>query len=357
MRSNALALVLVAAAATLVGSPAAAADGGVLFVSNRDGSAQIYRMNVDGTGEQALTRGPAENTEPAGSPDGSHIAFTSYRDGNAEIYVMDADGGHPRRLTNDPQADSMPAWTPDGRVVFTSTRDRWTNFYVMNADGSDLRQLTASAVDKGPAVPSPDGRWIAFVAMGEKGRAEIHVMPAAGGASRDVTGALSGNGKSYPVWSPDGKRLAYLEAGGGALNLRAIDPDGTHPVKITDTPYLNAFPAWSPDGRRIAFASGREGTRIEQARADIFVMNADGSGATNLTRHPDEDNYPVWSADGRTILFVSLRDGNAQIYAVDAGGGPARRLTHNQGYDVTIRPLASPGQGRSAVALSAPPVR
>lgn len=235
-----------AAVAVLVAGAAQAADPGaaVLFVSTRSGNAQIHRMAGDGSGDSALTRTAQENTEPALSPDGRTIAFTSYRDGNAEIYVMDADGNNQRRLTTDKQSDNAPAWTPDGRIVFRSMRDRWANFYVMDADGANLRQLTASRVDKGSPVLSPDGRWIAFVGHGELGRSDIHVLPMAGGEARNLTGGLSKNQKSFPSWSPDSKRLAYVEAKDLTLNVNVIDPDGTNPGKITDNVYTNAFPMW-----------------------------------------------------------------------------------------------------------------
>lgn len=317
----------------------AAEPGAVLFVSNRSGSAQIHMMRADGSGERALTRGPEENTEPAWSPDGRRIAFTSYRDGNAELYVMDADGANPKRLTTERQTDNSPAWTPDGRIVFRSMRDRWANFYVMDADGSNLKALTSTQLDKGSPVISPDGRWIAFVGHGELGRSDIHVMSAAGGEAKNVTGTLSTAQKSFPSWAPDSKRLAFVEARGLGLNIKAIDPDGANPVSITDNVYTNAFPIWSPDGKRIAFVSSREGTRTELARGDIYVMNADGSGATNLTRHPDEDNYPAWSADGARILFVSLREGRAQIHSIAVNGGEHRRLSHSDGHDVMVRPF------------------
>jgi len=337
-------------AALLSGTSLAAEPAGrLLFVSNRSGNAQIHVMDADGANEHALTATPQENTEPAWSPDGRRIAFTSYRDGNAEIYVMDADGGRPRRLTDDALADDAPSWTPDGRIVFRSMRSRWANIHVMNADGSGLRALTATPQDKGQPLPSPDGAWIAYLGRGATGSANIFVLPSAGGEPRNLTGSLSRQSKSSPVWSPDSRRIAYLEGKDLALNIKVIDVDGSHAASITDNVYTNAYPVWSPDGRRIAFVSSREGTRSEMARGEIYVMNADGSGATNLTRHADEDNYPAWAADGMRIYFVSLRDGLAQIYSVPAQGGTATRLTHSAGFDLMIRPQAPPAAQTTAM--------
>lgn len=340
---------VLASLALAAGNVASAAQP-LLFVSNRDGSAQIYRMNADGSGERALTRGPAENTEPAWSPDGSAIAFTSYRDGNAEVYVMRADGSAQVRLTRDAAADNAPAWLPDGRIVFRSLRGRWSNLYAMKSDGSALVPLTADEVDKGPPLPSPDGRWIAYVSHAERGGSDIQLVPTTGGAPRNLTAAGSSNPKMHPTWSPDGSRIAYTEAKGVTLNVRVIACDGGTPVAITENVYTNAAPVWSPDGRRLAFVSSREGaTRSERARGDIWLMDADGGNAVNLTRHPDEDNYPAWAPDGRTVLFVSLRDGPAQIYSIAASGGEARRLTRDAGHNLMIRPLTL---RESAVASS-----
>jgi TolB protein len=313
-------------------------------VSNRAGNAQIHAMAADGSGDHALTTGPAENTEPAWSPDGRRIAFTSYRDGNADIYVMDADGARPRRLTTGAEADNAPAWTPSGRIVFRSMRNGWANFYAMDADGANLAPLTTTPSDKGVPLLSPDGRWIAYVGHGEKGLTNIFVLPASGGEAKNLTGALSTNQKLSPAWAPDSQRLLYGEYAGGTVGLRVIGADGSQPGKLTDNTFGNTWASWSPDGQHIAFVSSREGTRMDMARGDIYVMKADGSGATNLTRHPAEDNYPAWSHDGKTLYFVSLREGNAQIYAVPAQGGAAKRLTHNQGHDLMVVPQQAPAR-------------
>lgn len=338
-----------AAALQLAAAPVLAAEpaGQLLYVSNRSGSAQIHRMAADGRGDRALTAGPEENAEPAWSHDGSRVAFTSYRDGNAEIYVMDADGGQLRRLSTHPQADSAPAWLPDGRIVFRSMRSGWANFYTVAADGSGLAPLTSTPSDKGAPLPSPDGRWVAWIGHGELGRTDLFAVATAGGEVVNLTGAWSTSQKLAPAWSPDGRRLLYGQYKDGRIGLHSIALDGSPPRPIAESPYANSSASWSPDGRRIVFVSSREGTRMDMARGDIYVMNADGSDASNLTRHPGEDNYPEWSADGRTIYFVSLRDGSAQIYAVPATGGPAQRLTQDSAYDLWVRPQpAAPATAR-----------
>ena len=79
---------------------------------------------------------------------------------------------------------------------------------------------------------------------------------------------------------------------------------------------------WSPDGKRIAFVSNRDGND------EVYVMNANGSGQRNISNDGAQDNSPAWSPDSSQIAFVSKRDGSKEVYVVSAdGSGSAKRLT------------------------------
>ena len=200
-------------------------------------------MNADGSGQTRI-ESSAEGRQPAWSPDGRRIAFVSNRDGNPEIYVMNADGSAPTRLTNSPNIwvseDIEPVWSPDGqRIVFVSDRDEPYDLYVMNADGSGQTRLT-----------------------------------------RDNARELG------PAWSPDGSKIALSKT----LEIWVMNPDGTQPVNLTNTPGVSEYsPSWSPNGAQIAFSSDRDGLNTRA----IYVMNADGSGATRLTTS-GRDSDPAW---------------------------------------------------------------
>ena len=105
--------------------------------------ADIWVMNVDGSGRTQLTRQRGNDTHPSWSPDGSRIAFSSDRDGNDEIYLMNPDGSDVVRLTEDPASDRLPLWYPLwNRILFTSDRGGGVDVWMMKPDGSDLTRLT-----------------------------------------------------------------------------------------------------------------------------------------------------------------------------------------------------------------------
>lgn len=88
-----------------------AVNGKIVFDSDRDGNAEIYAMNADGSGATRITNHAGADIRPAASPDGTKIAFMSNRDGNFEIYVMNADGSGQTNLTSNPANDADPAWS------------------------------------------------------------------------------------------------------------------------------------------------------------------------------------------------------------------------------------------------------
>src|SRR6476661_4422395 len=107
---------------TVVNKPPACTNCKIVFVSDRDGNAEIYSCNGDGSNIRRLTNNAATDDEPAWSPDGSHIAFVSDRTGYPEIYIMNADGSNVVRRTFSGSYTQNPAWSPDGaRIAYSST--------------------------------------------------------------------------------------------------------------------------------------------------------------------------------------------------------------------------------------------
>ena len=134
-----------------------------------------------------------------------------------------------------------------------------------------------------------------------------------------------------PVWSPDGKRLAYVsfENKKPVVYVHSL-LDGKRRV-IANFKGSNSAPAWTPDGNRLAVVLSREGG------SQMFMINADGSGVRRLATSASIDTEPRFSPDGQWIYFTSDRGGTPQLYRMPAAGGEPQRITFEGSYNVSPR--------------------
>jgi Tol biopolymer transport system component len=303
-KSSVAALGVAAAVAVLI-EPADGAypgpNGRIAFAEVGDRGADLYTVRANGTAKRRVTDTASDERDPAYSADGRLIVFAQEvgRRGASEIWTMAAGGGAARRVTRLGGKAIYPDLSPDGsRVVFSGRPRgaRTADVYIVRLDGIRLRRLTNARGNDGQPVWSPDGRRIAFVSE-RTGVAQIFVMEANGSRQTQLT-------KRRVVhfgvdWSPDGRRLVYDEGNPGEPgSIWVMRSNGTKPRRLTRAlSMIRDFgPAWSPDGRQIAFV--RLFGTSQDARQDVFVMNAGGSRQHALAPG-GKQLIPAWQPLGR----------------------------------------------------------
>ncbi|HIQ00696.1 MAG TPA: hypothetical protein EYH30_00950, partial [Anaerolineales bacterium] len=238
--------------------------GAVAFTLRRNGNGDIYAINQTTREVVRLTGDPAEDRDPAWSPDGQMLAFASRRGNNWDVYLLDLEGGALIRLTRDPGFDGGPTWSPDGsHIAFESYRDGNLDIYVMDSDGRNVRRLTADpAPDYSPAW-SPDGRMIAFVSYREGSQDVFLYILEGEGAGTEVNVTHSPNAdEADPAWSPGGEgggRLAYTigRAGYSTVQVSSLQwrtegiTETEVALRLTSTDLFGSgfSPTWAPDGQ------------------------------------------------------------------------------------------------------------
>jgi TolB protein len=242
--------------------------------------------------------------------------------------------------------DLYPHLSPDGaRIVFQSNRSGRPQIWLMNRDGSGLVQLT-DLPGEGAETPvwSPDGRQIAYATYIGEGNNDVFVMNADGSGPTQLTSGPGYDG--HPHWSADGHRIVFnsdrdTPDQAAPWNQRwhdiwSVRVDGSDAVKHTDCRSVCTYGSLSPDGRHLLYRKVDAGVGLDWAleaiekNSEIYLADRDGSNARKLASHPAFDGWPLWSPDGAWIVFASNRTGPAltgQLWLVRPDGEGLRQIT------------------------------
>jgi TolB protein len=269
-------------AASLVGTK-------VAYDSRVNGQSNIWLMNGDGTGRKQFTSFSGDEHEPAWSRDNRHLAFIRKRADATntlhwDVFLMDADGTHKHWARSTPSGFDIvtPSWSPDGKsLVVAVTFDGIHSYLATMELGTDKMEFVAD----------------------------------------NSTTIVAGG---YPSYSPTGASIVFV--GDDGESICEVYPDGD-PYTYVVGPGPVTKPVWSPDGKKIAYG------RVVGNNMDLYVLTPATKAVKRLTSNAMWDGDPTWSKDGSTILFESNRSGQSQIWSMPAAGGTQTRIVKTSTWD------------------------
>jgi dipeptidyl aminopeptidase/acylaminoacyl peptidase len=315
-----------------------------------------------------LTQGDHNDTQPAWSPDGRHLAFISSRDKVACLYVLPMTGGEARRVTDLDHNVSDFEWSPDSkRFAYTATE--------LNEQEKLTRDGKEDELPKRPQFKhitrlhhklDGAGWWNGHYA-------HVNVIPAKGGKPKQLTrGDFDHSG---PRWSPDGK-LIVLQANRepnfdreyDQCQIYGVKPTGGTLKRLTTGPGGWFAHSFSPDGQTLALI-GHPGKAMQYWKYDesIWLVDVKGGKPRHLTREIDnecnhtvlgdvaggtfENIAPIWAPDGQSLYFVVTENGSVHLYNRSINKRDAHAVFDGAH---TINQISHNGDGKFALNISEP---
>jgi dipeptidyl aminopeptidase/acylaminoacyl peptidase len=278
---------------------------------------------------------------PRWSPDGKSIAFTSGRviadstgttgtqqpaPGRAQLWTVAVAGGAPRRVSNVTNGLSACSWSPNGAQFVCLVRTGPSDTLNTGPERSDVRHYASISYkfnDTGWYDDKRSHLWVIDAAG---------CPPQAGGcAARQITSGDAWN-DTDPQWSPDGTRIAFVSDRTGKefdesrnSDIWTVPVTGGSLTKISTSPQRDASPVWSPDGKTIAFVSAED----EDAPQQIYITESSGGGTPRLAAK-SLDLIPgnlQWAEGGRALYFDTGVKGEQHVFRVDVPTGAVRQVT------------------------------
>jgi len=257
------------------------------------------------------------------------IYFLSDQGGTANIWSMKPDGSDRKRHTDFKEWDARwPAMSRDGRIAFTLGAD----VQIFNAKDNTVRKVNVELPSDRTLTRAryPEAaRTLTWFEISPKGdrvvivtRGEIFTIPVKDGPTMPVSKG-SGARESWASFSPDGKRLVYVTDEAREEEIRTADAWGRGTPKVVKPAGTSGWyfpPVWSPDGKQIAYADQTQ---------SLYVIPAEGGTPKLVDRcEQNEIREYTWSPDGRWLAYSkNARTDYSSIYIYDSKSDKVHRVT------------------------------
>ncbi len=242
-----------------------------------------------------------------------------------DVYKMKSDGTGITSLANtSSEWEYLPTWSPDGnKIIFVKTVP-FTNdnfdIYSINSDGSNLTNITYSSMDELYPIYSPNGDKIAFLGTWYI-YGSIYIANSDGSNPEKITDDLEIVG--IISWSSENK-LAFTAKINDMMEIFIINSDGSDLTQLTNnSSNSNYSPSWSPDGSKIAFTSNKNGN------SEIYTINKYGSDIKQLTFTSDDEDAPKWSQDGSKLIYIREINSINQIFIMNNDGSDQTQVSNS----------------------------
>ena len=319
----------------------------------------IYLSQIGAGSPRRLTTSEWWELAPVWSPDGKYIAFMRFSLDHKEdgIYITSSLGGSERRvypISQQQYTTKEIDWSPDGRYLAFAEKkspSEASTVFLLSLDNLEKHPLTfpppAILGDSNP-VFSPDGKNVAFL-RDYLDAQEVFILPVQGGTPRQVT--FDKRMILGVSWNADGRDLIYSSNRGGTPGLWRISAHGGTPERLPVGAGGRALrPTVARKGNRMAYTNVNFTSEIW--RAELPSGGLKPSPPAKFITSTELEEGPQYSPDGRRIVFQSTRTGNYEIWRCDADGSNLVQLTHFDG-PLTGTPRWSP-DGREIVFDSRP---
>ncbi|MFN0110460.1 MAG: peptidase S41, partial [Blastocatellia bacterium] len=217
-----------------------------------------------------------------------------------------------------------PSISPDrAEIAFVSGGDIWT----VPTGGGEARLLVAHSANESRPIYSPDGKKLAFISN-RTGAGDIYVLTLATGDLKRMT--FDDSNDQLDGWSRDGRWIYFTSSSkdiAGMSDIFRVSNEGGTPMQVSGDRYASEFfAAPAPDGKTMAFAARgigagqwwRKGhSHIDES--ELWLLN-DGGKYEQVTERGAKNQWPMWSADGKTLFFTSDRSGAQNLWSKAIGG-------------------------------------
>jgi Tol biopolymer transport system component len=327
--------------------PSLSPDGQkVLYSSDQNGPYSVYVTTLDGQIAR-LTRnvspmpGDSNDLHPAWSPDGQLFAFLRAASGGFDVMISPVSGGPERKVASiekikigSPLDDVLlaqgspgPAWSAGGgELAFTNGAPdgRMAPINVLELNSGRQRPLTHPALGDNDFCPvySLDGKWLAFCRLRSNSTSSVYVIPASGGTERQVT--RDNEDIRGVAWMADGRSLVVSSNRAGPQRLWEVDVSSGDMIPLPTAGTSARDPSVSRDGKLLIYSD-------YMLQAELWQAPLKGGAPRNLLPSTRQDHSAQYSPDGKSVAFVSDRSGSWEVWTMLADGTSPRQVTHFDG--------------------------